>query len=90
MERDSSIFADASVFEEYCVQLSHRLSAHREDRIGFLRQAVSRLEPLLRMAEGLQNAEVEDEVSRRLEAARLEIQSLENLSLDPSSPDSPC
>jgi hypothetical protein len=80
MDRTSEeIFGSRERFEEYLSKMGARLQARRAERIAFLTEARSQLDPLLREAQLLGDSEAESDLQARLGVLHEELERLAGL-----------
>jgi hypothetical protein len=77
----SQILADSESFDLYCARVAGRLSAEWTERVQFFTRSTERLETLHRLAHAVHDADLERELSTRLEAARRELSALQTVAL---------
>lgn len=85
-KEQGSIFSSPESFDEYCSRVSAQLRSRLDERVGFFRRGVERLEGLHRAAQVVRDPELEREIGAQLESLRGELSSLEGAKLDGAAP----
>jgi len=75
----NDVFATADELDSYCTRISGRLRKRWQERADFLASAVGRLQSLQSAAGLVQDAELEQELAGRVQAARNEMQQLNEI-----------
>lgn len=73
------LFASSEELDSYCARITGRLRKRWQERAEFLSSAVSRLQSLQHAAGLVQDAELEQELAARVEAARDELRQLNEI-----------